>query len=185
MQAGSIVAALSRSWLTFGSAALPRRVCSWTVRPCCVVVSELRPRLYLREKNLYLKCAALPHVPSWAVAVGVAAYLVVFWFHLVAPRFGAGRGALDTMIHLGGTGVGKGLVSWGNTFIPVTQWRQTLTSGDGMCPSITQFRLLPSRGQFLIEPKEEMRARGLPSPDKADALMLAFLRNTGGVRLHT
>ena len=54
-----------------------------------------------------------------------------------------------------------------------------------MCPSITQFRLLPSRGQFLIEPKEEMRARGLPSPDKADALMLAFLRNTGGVRLHT
>ena len=42
-----------------------------------------------------------------------------------------------------------------------------------------------SRGQFLIEPKEEMRARGLPSPDKADALMLAFLRNTGGVRLHT
>ena len=42
-----------------------------------------------------------------------------------------------------------------------------------------------SRGQFLIEPKEDMRARGLPSPDKADALMLAFLRNTGGVRLHT
>ena len=42
-----------------------------------------------------------------------------------------------------------------------------------------------SRGQFLIEPKEDTRARGLPSPDKADALMLAFLRNTGGVRLHT
>ena len=40
-----------------------------------------------------------------------------------------------------------------------------------------------SRGQFLIEPKEEARARGLPSPDKADALMLAFLRSTGGVRL--
>ncbi len=40
-----------------------------------------------------------------------------------------------------------------------------------------------SRGQFLIEPKEDTRARGLPSPDKADALMLAFLRSTGGVRL--
>ena len=40
-----------------------------------------------------------------------------------------------------------------------------------------------SKGQFLIEPKEETRTRGLPSPDKADALMLAFLRNTGGVRL--
>ena len=40
-----------------------------------------------------------------------------------------------------------------------------------------------SRGQFFIEKKDEMRARGLPSPDKADALMLAFLRSTGRVRL--
>ena len=40
-----------------------------------------------------------------------------------------------------------------------------------------------SRGQLFIERKDEMRARGLPSPDKADALMLAFLRGTGGVRL--
>ena len=40
-----------------------------------------------------------------------------------------------------------------------------------------------SRGQLFIERKNEMRARGLPSPDKADALMLAFLRGTGGVRL--
>ena len=42
-----------------------------------------------------------------------------------------------------------------------------------------------SLGQFFIEKKSEARARGLPSPDKADALMLAFLRNTGGVKLHT
>ena len=42
-----------------------------------------------------------------------------------------------------------------------------------------------SLGQFVIEKKSDARARGLPSPDKADALMLAFLRNTGGVRLHT
>ncbi len=40
-----------------------------------------------------------------------------------------------------------------------------------------------SRGQLFIERKGEMRARGLASPDKADALMLAFLRGTGGVRL--
>ena len=40
-----------------------------------------------------------------------------------------------------------------------------------------------SRGQLFIEKKDELRARGLPSPDKADALMLAFLRGTGGVRL--
>lgn len=31
-----------------------------------------------------------------------------------------------------------------------------------------------SRGRIQIESKEEMRKRGLPSPDKADALMLAF-----------
>ena len=40
-----------------------------------------------------------------------------------------------------------------------------------------------SRGQFLIEPKEDTRARGLPSPDKADALMLAFLGHRRSVRL--
>ena len=33
-----------------------------------------------------------------------------------------------------------------------------------------------SRGQVLIESKEDMRKRGLPSPDRADALMLAFAR---------
>lgn len=31
-----------------------------------------------------------------------------------------------------------------------------------------------SRGQILIESKEEMKKRGFPSPDRADALMLAF-----------
>ena len=31
-------------------------------------------------------------------------------------------------------------------------------------------------GRVLIESKESMRKRGLPSPDKADALMLAFLK---------
>ncbi|HEY8354547.1 MAG TPA: hypothetical protein VIK69_05970, partial [Methylophilaceae bacterium] len=31
-----------------------------------------------------------------------------------------------------------------------------------------------SRGRIQIESKEDMRKRGLPSPDKADALMLAF-----------
>ena len=31
-----------------------------------------------------------------------------------------------------------------------------------------------SVGQVMIESKEEMRRRGVPSPDKADALMLAF-----------
>lgn len=33
---------------------------------------------------------------------------------------------------------------------------------------------LNSRGQILLESKDDMRARGLPSPDKADALAYAF-----------
>lgn len=33
-----------------------------------------------------------------------------------------------------------------------------------------------SRGQIQIESKQEMRRRGLPSPDRADAVMLAFSR---------
>ena len=42
-----------------------------------------------------------------------------------------------------------------------------------------------SRGQLYIESKDDMRKRGLASPDKADALMLAFLRVRGRVRLYT
>jgi hypothetical protein len=37
------------------------------------------------------------------------------------------------------------------------------------------------RGQIQIESKDEMKKRGMGSPDKADALMLAF--NTGGISL--
>ena len=37
-----------------------------------------------------------------------------------------------------------------------------------------------SRGKVLMESKESMKSRGLPSPDKADALMLAFL-DTGAM----
>ena len=40
-----------------------------------------------------------------------------------------------------------------------------------------------SLGQIVMESKEEMRRRGVPSPDKADALMLAFLSNKRKVRL--
>ena len=42
-----------------------------------------------------------------------------------------------------------------------------------------------SRGRILMESKEAMRRRGLPSPDKADALMLAFLEPVDRVRLWT
>ena len=40
-----------------------------------------------------------------------------------------------------------------------------------------------SHGRVKIEGKDEMRRRGLPSPDKADALMLAFLEPASQVKL--
>ena len=40
-----------------------------------------------------------------------------------------------------------------------------------------------SQGQVLIESKDEMRRRGVPSPDRADAMMLAFLSNKRRVKL--
>ena len=42
-----------------------------------------------------------------------------------------------------------------------------------------------SQGRILLESKESMRQRGLPSTDKADALMLAYLEPSGKVRLWT
>ena len=42
-----------------------------------------------------------------------------------------------------------------------------------------------SRGRVLMESKEAMRRRGLPSPDTADALMLAFLEPVDRVKLWT
>jgi hypothetical protein len=42
-----------------------------------------------------------------------------------------------------------------------------------------------SQGRVLMESKEAMRQRGLPSPDKADALMLAFLDSANKTRLWT
>ena len=40
-----------------------------------------------------------------------------------------------------------------------------------------------SQGRVLMESKDAMRQRGLPSPDKADALMLAFLESVNKTRL--
>ena len=42
-----------------------------------------------------------------------------------------------------------------------------------------------SQGRIQIESKDSMRHRGLPSPDKADALMLAFLEPPGRTKLWT
>ena len=42
-----------------------------------------------------------------------------------------------------------------------------------------------SQGRILVESKDSIRQRGLPSPDKADALMLAFLEPPARVKLWT
>lgn len=42
-----------------------------------------------------------------------------------------------------------------------------------------------SQGRILMESKDDMRSRGLPSPDRADALMLAFLEPVSRVKLWT
>ena len=42
-----------------------------------------------------------------------------------------------------------------------------------------------SHGRVVMESKDAMRQRGLPSPDKADALMLAFLEPVNRVKLWT
>jgi len=42
-----------------------------------------------------------------------------------------------------------------------------------------------SLGRVIMESKEAMRSGGVPSPDKADALMLAFVERAGSVRLWT
>ncbi len=42
-----------------------------------------------------------------------------------------------------------------------------------------------SQGRILLESKDAMRQRGLPSPDKADALMLSFLAPVARPRLWT
>ena len=42
-----------------------------------------------------------------------------------------------------------------------------------------------SRGLLQIESKDDARGRGLPSPDRADAVMLGYLARGTGVRLYT
>ncbi len=44
--------------------------------------------------------------------------------------------------------------------------------------------IFKSAGRLFIEGKEEAKARGIPSPDKADALMLAFLPPPPSFKLH-
>lgn len=62
--------------------------------------------------------------------------------------------------------------------------RACLPAGDGeMAAELTSrrydFKLLHKRTSFILESKEVMRRKGLPSPDKADALALTFAAPLG------
>ncbi len=78
------------------------------------------------------------------------------------------------------------------------QWslRQRLQEGrlGGLTDSVTQGQLVPRQyrthlGKIRVESKEELMKRGLPSPDRADALVLAFAEGAAVMgrsrRVHT
>ncbi len=73
------------------------------------------------------------------------------------------------------------------------QLRELFASGEIVMPNDNQLigelaalrYSFDSQGRIQMESKDSMRQRGLPSPDKADALMLAFLRPPNKMRLWT
>ena len=65
---------------------------------------------------------------------------------------------------------------WGlrERFDPVTA-AISIPDDDELISQLANIRYkINSRGQVLIESKDEMKKRGLKSPDKADAVMLVF-----------
>ena len=69
--------------------------------------------------------------------------------------------------------------------------RQMITNGEVFLPSDKELMgelaalkySFNSVGQLLVESKDDMRKRGVRSPDRADALMLAFLPYRRRVKL--
>lgn len=120
---------------------------------------------------------------------------------IAVDSVGLGAGVLDRLVEQGIAGV-TGV----NVALPATDrerfanaraelyWglRERLRAGEIVLPSdpalreeLTAIRYrVNSRGQIEIEGKDEMRRRGMRSPDRADALMLLFAHGdgTGGIR---
>ncbi|MFW6174212.1 MAG: hypothetical protein ACOC5K_00335 [Chloroflexota bacterium] len=66
------------------------------------------------------------------------------------------------------------------------QGRMALKDDEALAGELASIKYsFTSSGQLRLESKEDMRSRGLPSPDRADALMLAFAerRERGGYKL--
>jgi hypothetical protein len=70
---------------------------------------------------------------------------------------------------------------WGNLKKALEEGRVSLPDSDSLQADITSCGYkYNSAGQLLIESKQDMRKRGVPSPDEADAVALCFADPLGG-----
>ena len=118
---------------------------------------------------------------------------------VVVDEVGIGAGVVDRLKELGykvdGINVGRAAhdPSRFANLRAEGYWnlRQMITSGEVFLPSDKELMgelaalkySFNSTGQLLVESKDDMRKRGVRSPDKADALMLAFLPYRRRVKL--
>ena len=118
---------------------------------------------------------------------------------VVVDEVGIGAGVVDRLKELGyrvdGVNVGRAAhdPSRFANLRAEGYWnlRQLITNGEVALPSDKELMgelaalkySFNSTGQLLVESKEDMRKRGIRSPDKADAMMLAFLPYRRRVKL--
>ena len=118
---------------------------------------------------------------------------------VVVDEVGIGAGVVDRLKELGyrvdGINVGRSAhdPSRFANLRAEGYWnlRQLITTGEVFLPSDKELMgelaalkySFNSVGQLLVESKDDMRKRGVRSPDKADALMLAFLPYRRRVKL--
>lgn len=126
-------------------------------------------------------------------SVGRVAALAEEWPNasVKVDEIGVGAGVLDRLKELGiqAEGVNVGEAAWDSEHFANRRaeifWglRERFRTGDIAIPAddttllaqLTSLRFsYTSRGQIKLESKEDMRKRGLPSPDRADALAIAF-----------
>jgi len=75
-----------------------------------------------------------------------------------------------------------GAETWANAAQKIERGEVALFNDARLTAQLTSRRQKPrSDGRFQLESKEEMRRRGLPSPDRADAVVLALLGACGGI----
>jgi hypothetical protein len=71
--------------------------------------------------------------------------------------------------------VSRGAEIWDNLSMRVKKAEIVLINDPVLISQLTTRKILyDARGRFKLEPKEDMQARGLKSPDRADAVVGAF-----------